>query len=264
MEHSDIVTALIVVALIGPGITIAGITGFGGMVITLAAGSLLFTLDEISAAALLANLLVSAYVLGSDLHHVNRPVIFRLIVPFMVPGVIAGVFLREMLIPLPAMLGVFLILIVPYRFYRERKDLASGKEAEPDNRSMHERGHHAARSIAGRLWTASAGFVQGWMNTGGPLLVYGLARAGLSPRSFRATLMAIWTVINTGIMIGHVFSGEFGRPQLYQMAFVIPTLPIFYGIGNALHHRIPTRQFNSVIYGLLTIMGVSLVIRSVS
>ena len=59
MEHSDIVTALIVVALIGPGITIAGITGFGGMVITLAAGSLLFTLDEISAAALLANLLVS-------------------------------------------------------------------------------------------------------------------------------------------------------------------------------------------------------------
>ncbi len=264
MTQEQIVTALIIVALIGPGITIAGITGFGGMVITLAAGSLLFTLDQISAAALLANLIVSAYVLGSDLHHVNRPVLFRLIVPFMVPGVLAGIFLREMLIPLPAMLGIFLLLIVPYRFYRERRDLSSGAEKEPDNRSMHERGHHAARSLAGRLWTASAGFVQGWMNTGGPLLVYGLARAGLSPRSFRATLMAIWTVINTGVMISHVISGEFGKQQLYQTAFVIPTLPIFYGIGNYLHHRIPTKQFNSVIYGLLTLMGLFLVIRSVT
>lgn len=263
MGH-DLVTALMVVALIGPGITIAGITGFGGMVITLAAGSLFFALDEITAAALMANLLVSAYVLGTDLHHVNRPVIFRLIVPFMIPGVLAGIFLREMLIPLPAMLGLFLILIVPYRFYRERKDLSTGVSRPPDERSMHERGHHAARSVAGRLWTASAGFVQGWMNTGGPLLVYGLARAGLSPRSFRATLMAIWTVINTGIMIGHVFSGEFAGPQLYQMAFVVPTLPLFYGIGNALHHRIPTREFNSVIYGLLTVMGVFLVVRSLT
>ncbi|MCB1139074.1 MAG: sulfite exporter TauE/SafE family protein [Leptospiraceae bacterium] len=264
MAHEALITALIVVALIGPGITLAGITGFGGMVITLAAGSLFFALDQITAAALMANLLVSAYVLGSDLHHVNRPVIFRLIVPFMIPGVIAGIFLRELLVPLPAMLGIFLILIVPYRFYRERKDVASGKSAEPDHRSMHERGHHAARSLAGRLWTGSAGFVQGWMNTGGPLLVYGLARAGLSPRSFRATLMAIWTVINTGIMIGHVFSGEFDWPQLKQMAFVIPTLPLFYGIGNSLHHRIPTRQFNSVIYGMLTVMGVFLVVRSMS
>ena len=102
------------------------------------------------------------------------------------------------------------------------------------------------------------------MNTGGPLLVYGLARAGLSPRSFRATLMAIWTVINTGVMISHVISGEFGKEQLYQTAFVIPTLPIFYGIGNYLHHRIPTKQFNSVIYGLLTLMGLFLVIRSVT
>ena len=145
MGQEQIIAALIVVALIGPGITIAGITGFGGMVITLAAGSLLYSLDEISAAALLANLVVSAYVLGSDLHHVNRPVIFRLIVPFMVPGVLAGIFLREMLIPLPAMLGIFLLLIVPYRFYRERMDLSSGIEKEADNRSMHERGHHAAR-----------------------------------------------------------------------------------------------------------------------
>ena len=261
--HFDFRDALIIAALVGPGITAGAIAGFGGMVLTLAAGSLLYPLDQITAIALLANLLISAYVLGSDLKHVDRNVLLKLILPFMVPGAIAGALFRDYLIPLPAVLGAFLLVLIPYRYYRERR-MQRGN-AESDAESLQAPGQNPSRSIQtapARLWTLGAGLVQGWMNTGGPLLVYGLSQAGLSPRSFRATLMALWTFMNTGLMIGHVITGEFAWPQMKQMGLILPTLPFFFWLGNSLHHRIPAHKFNTVIYGILTALGALLIFRS--
>ncbi|PRZ41463.1 hypothetical protein CLV47_10910 [Antricoccus suffuscus] len=108
----------------------------------------------------------------------------------------------------------------------------------------------------------SSGVLLASTGMNGPPLVAAFQAMGLSPRSFRATLQAAFTVQIIIVVIGFVLTDQFTGQSVTVAATAIPALVIGWFLGDKLFHRLTGPHFRRLVLGTLVVSGVLTLIRA--
>jgi uncharacterized membrane protein YfcA len=108
-----------------------------------------------------------------------------------------------------------------------------------------------------------SGILGGSLNTNGPpVVIYGTLRRW-PPESFRATLQGYFFPTGLVILMGHGAAGLWTAPVLQMFLLIVPVILLAVYIGGRLNVLIPAAKFDTIIYGLLFIVGLLLGLQTV-
>jgi uncharacterized membrane protein YfcA len=105
------------------------------------------------------------------------------------------------------------------------------------------------------------GIAHGAFATGGPPVVYVCGRTLPDKASFRATMSALWLVLNAALVVAYAVSGRLTCTTLAGSAKLAPGLLVGILAGNVLHARIPERAFRGLLFGFLLVVAAILALR---
>lgn len=207
------------------------ITGFGSMVVCVTLGAHLMPIPLVLALVLPLALAQNLYIVCRHHRAVDRRFLLRVVLPWMLPGAIAG-WLLSRHVDATALRPAYAVLIIALSLHLLW--LVS------TNRT--------ARSVG---WLMSplvffAGVVHGIYATGGPLLVYGVGTALGEKAAVRATLTAVWLALNTFLVGSMVATGVVTGATLGPSALIFVALVGGIVVGEWLHHRVNERGFRAV------------------
>jgi uncharacterized membrane protein YfcA len=118
---------------------------------------------------------------------------------------------------------------------------------------------------AGRvLGLLGAGVVHGVFATGGPLAVFVSARELSDKHAFRATLSALWVVMNALVVPRLVQAGAVTGSTLVTSAWLLVPLAAGTVVGERLHAALAEKTFRVAVAALLVVAGLVLVVGSLS
>ena len=223
--------------------------GFGATVVTVTLGAFLFPLNVVLATFLPANLLLSSYMTLRYRHVIDREVLFRRILPLMGLGLAAGLALArlEKASGLKLVFAAFVVLLAARELLSR-----SGTEAPSSPSSP-------ARTAATLI---TAGVVHGIFACGGPLVVYYAGRTLRDKARFRATLSALWLVLNAIVFSSLVQRGTVGGKTLAVSALLAAPLVLGIAVGEQLHARVSEARFRRGVFVLLLVAGLVLLVRT--
>jgi uncharacterized membrane protein YfcA len=231
------------------GFTTQTVAGFGAMVIALTLG-----LQVGERAELLVLLVPVSVIQGTAIvarHHkdVDWRLLLRAILPIMGLGAIGGVAIAEQIDGplLKRAFGVMVMVFASRELWRLRpsaKDAAAAPLAKP---------------LAGGF-ILGAGVTQGIYACGGPLLVYVVGRLGLAKAAFRASMTAVFLILNIGLTAWFVIDGQFTTSHLPRLGATVPVLVVCLVLGEWIHNRIDERRFKIGVYTLLFLAGSTLLL----
>jgi uncharacterized membrane protein YfcA len=224
--------------------------GFGATLVTVTLASHFLAIDEVLARFLPLNLLLSLALVVREARHVDRAVLLRRVVAVMLPGMGLGLLLSGLrdAVALKACFGGF-VLALSVRELRllRTPTAAAGAPLSP---------------LAATSALLGAGVVHGVFASGGPLLVYVVSRELPDKARFRATLSAVWLLLNSILLARHAAAGTVNTATLQQSATLLVPLLLGSLAGNAVHDRISPAHFRAGVFGLLAFAGASLLVRS--
>lgn len=190
----------------------------------------------------------SVYIVIKDYRSVNKKEFLK-IIAVMAVGITAGFFLKNLIgtegTLLYRILGVIVILfaiINAYRFYTKKEDSKLPKSVS-----------------LGIL--AASGIVHGMFVCGGPLLVTYLGGIIKDKTEFRATVSAVWIVLNSLIMITDITEGYFDLHLIYMLLISLAVLAAAMAVGNLIYKKMSKSVFLQLTYLLMLISGVSLLLK---
>ena len=108
----------------------------------------------------------------------------------------------------------------------------------------------------------AAGLVHGLFACGGPLVVYVLGRDLRDTGHFRATLSALWLVLNVFLVGSYAVAGTLDRVSLGRSAALLVPLVIGVALGERVHRRLDPVRFRRAVFALLLLAGLSLLVRT--
>jgi uncharacterized protein len=122
------------------------------------------------------------------------------------------------------------------------------------------------RLSGGWLAVVGVGMLTGVLSTStatsGPPLVAALHAMGLEPRSFRATLAAVFTGTGSASVAGFALADQL-TPVALRIGLVgVPAVVLGWWGGNVLFHRIDARRFRQVAFGALMAAGTVILTRA--
>lgn len=235
---------LFYIIILGTNI-IQGITGFAGTVLAMPFGIKLVGYGVAKPVLNVLGIISGIYVFIGNRRSVNWKELVKIVV-IMTVGILAGVFIKSLLVEeeqiLYMLLGIIVIgLAVKGLFNMDRE----------------EKGESEFRIILLPL----AGIVHGIFVSGGPLLISYLTTRIRDKISFRATISTVWIFLNTLILLDDVRSG-YWTPELMKVQLIsIPFLLAGMFIGGVLVKRMSQRKFMKLTYILLIISGISLLVK---
>ncbi len=107
-----------------------------------------------------------------------------------------------------------------------------------------------------------AGLIHGMFVSGGAFLVIYATQRLRDKQEFRITLSLIWTVLNAVYMAIGLHAGSFTPEVISMVLMCIPLAFVATFLGNCIGKRISHTLFKKLVFGLLSIMGVALLISS--
>lgn len=229
---------------------IQGITGFAGTVLAMPVSVMLVGFETAKPILNVLGILAGVYVVATSYKSIDKKE-FKKTVCVMLVGIVAGVFLKSLFTGNPSLLykilGTVVILVGLSGVFK--LFIKKGGEEKPQN------------SLISYSLLISSGIVHGMFVCGGPLLVSYLTGRLKDKQSFRATISAVWVVLNTIIMLDDIKSGYFNSELLLLLGF--SCIFLFWGmvIGNILYKKMSRELFMKITYVLLVISGVSLFIK---
>lgn len=228
--------------------TIEAITGFGSLVIALSLGALLLPLPELLPVLVPLNILMSGFLAWRNRQHIDRALLFKVILPLMLGGTLIGFALHNWLAA--DLLKMLLGLLIIWFAARELCRIQSGITVSPHPNWL------------SRLLTLSAGITHGLFASGGPLLVYAMAGTTLDKSRLRATMLCVWFSLNTSLSVLLLIEGQL-LPALPRLLLFIPLLLVGVLAGDYLHQRINEQRFRQMVYALLAATGLLLVFQTI-
>ena len=222
--------------------TIQAITGFAGNIIAMPAGMATVGMTESVA------MLNATGVVGCGLIAVTqrRHILWRelgVMLVVMVPFMFLGIWLDTVL-PLTILSKIYgaVVLVVGIRGLVLKKQRFMRKPALV-------------------LLLVLAGLVQGMFVSGGAILaIYALQRIP-NKEQFRATLSAIWTILNFTYACQQAALGHFDGDCITMVAIAIPLLLVATWLGMKLQKRISQATFTKLTYVLLSVIGLVLLLK---
>jgi uncharacterized membrane protein YfcA len=241
----EVVVPLAVVCTLA--FTIETALGFGATLITVALGSFFLDLSEILPALVPLNLVLSGYLVVRYARHVDRAFLFTRLLPFMALGLPVGIYVFSSIDAsmLKRAFGVFLVGVSALELYRMRvespvKHLDTWSE---------------------RALLVAGGAIHGAFATGGPMAVYVASRVIQDKNAYRATLSALWTVLNVAMLASYGWQGQLDGATAGLALGLAPSIGVGMVVGEVLHARVPAKTFRGVVFGMLCLAGLVLVVR---
>lgn len=231
------------------GFTTQTVAGFGAMLIALTLSMQLFPVDILLPLLVPVSVIQSTAIVVRHRDDVDWRLIFVTILPVMAVGVAGGLAVAERVEGPVAKyaFGVLVCVFASRELWRLRP-AASDSTGAP------------LPSLLGGLGIFGAGLTHGVYACGGPLLVYVVGRLGLKKGIFRATLTAVFLILNIGMTTFYVVRGRLGTEELPKIAATLPVLVACLFIGEFVHDRIDEHRFKVVVFSLLLLAGVTLLI----
>ncbi|WP_462157449.1 TSUP family transporter [Pseudoalteromonas sp. GB56] len=236
--------SLVVVALaIVFAFSIEAMTGFGSIVLALSIGALVMDIPTLMTWLVPLNLLLTVPLTWRHRKHIEVSFLVRQVLPLMVVGTLGGLFLTPYLPPIWGKLG-FAALICWFAL-----------------RSLLSLNAPAMGNAQRRTVILGAGVTHGLFASGGPLLVYSLAKSQLEKAQFRATLLAVWLTLNLSLTLWFLFTDKL-TAQANTLIILAPCAIFGAWLGNVLHNKINANQFTKLVFGVLLLVGVMLLAAS--
>lgn len=226
---------------------IQGITGFAGTLIAMPFLIMLVDMDTAKQVLNITGILASIYIVYKDYKYISWKY-YKNIVLFMMLGLFVGLYSYDK-IPkdiISIAFSVFVIFVAIRGFYILIKS--------PENQKT-------ISDFTCNIILILAGVVHGLIVSGGPLLVVYATEKIKDKKSFRATLSAVWLILNTVILVQNIVLGKVTSMQITYTAIAI--VPLAFGIivGGILHNKLKQRTFMYISYILLLISGISLMLK---
>lgn len=222
-------------------------TGFGSIVIAVGLGAMVLPIPEMLPIVVPLNLISSTYFTVRYRKHIHWPTLYKLILPWMILGTLAGHFLKPVLgnALLKSCFGVLVLWFAARELWKMSRQAASSTQERP------------YPATAGLI--SAAGVTHGLFASGGPLLVYALASQSLEKTAMRSTLILVWLTLNGLLTIVYALDGTLG-PALPTLGYYVPVVLAAMVVGEFLHHHINEQQFRRAIYIILAVAGIFLII----
>ena len=253
----ELILALVVFVAFGVG----AMTGFGSIVLALSVGALFFDLASLVIILVPLTLVMNIPLAWLNRKHINWPILLRIILPAMVLGTAVGYFVPQ-LVPerwlKVGFAGFILILSLQSLVTINGVPAYLQRLLQRSPQSTQRPITDKVRSVLIGL----AGVIHGMYATGGPLLVYALARSALNKSAFRASLVMVWLTLNSSLTVAFLVDGrldQFG----YELMVLAPFVALGATVGNWLHHRVDEAKFLQVVYGLLIVVSIILLVQSI-
>ena len=113
--------------------------------------------------------------------------------------------------------------------------------------------------LAGVLGGATAGFTSFVAHSGGPPVNMYLLRRPLNRTDFVGTTVFFFAVVNYVKLVPYAWLGQFDSANLLTSLALAPLAPIGILAGVYLHKRVSDRVFFSIVYILLSLVGLKLI-----
>ncbi len=227
------------------------ITGFGSMLLAVTLGAQLMPIDRVLTLALPLSLLQTTYVVIWHWRSIEWRLLLARILPAMGLGMLVGFWVAAQApdAGLKRALGVLVFALASRELWRLVP--RPGGAGQP-------------RKLPGAvvlvvMWMA--GIVHGVFATGGPLLVYVTSRLGLDKHAFRATLTAVWLVLNSVLIARFAAEGRFTREIGQSVLWLAPAILMGIFLGEKLHKRVNEQRFRVAVYALLLAASLVLLVR---
>lgn len=226
--------------------TVEAALGFGSIVIALALGALVLPMSALLPVLVPLSVAMNLLMTLRLRAQIDLALLLRRIVPWMLAGMLAGYLLRPWLgdAALVPLFGALVLAFALREGWRMRR--AGMPSPHPPWRA------HAL--------TAAAGLTHGLYASGGPLLVAALAGTTLDKARLRATLIAVWLVLNAGLTLLYALDGTLA-PALPRAAAYLPLMLVGMVAGETLHRRLDERRFRALVLALLAVTGAALIWR---
>lgn len=245
---------LIVGCLVFFSYTAQAMTGFGSIVIALTIGSLLFPIRALIPVLVALNMPLCIWILYKQYKEIDQKFLWLSILPLMTVGLIIGVIVDQQLEG-PTLRRIFGSIILFFAI-RELYLLLFNRKSPKQEQ---ERLSFFSRAI-NWFWILVAGLVHGIYASGGPPLVYALSRSQLSRSGFRATLTAVWLILNGALLVLYLYDGRFGGEETKQFFALLIAIPLALKAGEWLHTRVSERSFRLTLQGLLALSAAALLV----
>jgi uncharacterized membrane protein YfcA len=221
--------------------TIETALGFGATLITVALGSFFLPIEQILPALVPLNLVLSGYLVTRYARHVDRAFLGTRLAPLMALGLPIGLYVFSSLDAsmLKRLFGAFLVGVSGLELWRMRA-ASPVKHLDPWSE---------------RLLLLAGGAIHGAFATGGPMAVYVTSRVIEDKNAYRATLSALWTVLNVLLLASYALGGELDGQTAGLACGLVPSIAIGMAVGEALHARVPAKTFRGVVFGMLVLAG---------
>lgn len=229
---------------------IQGITGFAGTVLAMPVSVLLVGFETAKPVLNVLGILAGLYVVVTSYKHIDKKEFLK-ITAVMLVGIVAGIFLRGMFTGNPSLLykllGTIVVLVGVIGIIKSF--LKKGDTDKPQN------------PVLSYSLLIGSGIVHGMFVCGGPLLVSYLTGRLREKESFRATISAVWVVLNTVIMFDDIREGLFSKELLIILAISSAVMFLAMFIGSVLYKKMSRELFMKITFVLLIISGASLFIK---
>ncbi len=230
---------------------IQGITGFAGTILAMPAS--LKLVGAGTAVPVLNGLGIAGgiYVFVGNYKSVRWKELGK-VLAVMIPFMLVGVFLRNLLMGQERILYLILGIIVLLLAIKGMIELFVVKDGA-EQRSLHPVIRWGALVLAG--------IVHGMFVCGGPLLIIYMADRLKQKAEFRATLSTIWIILDTILLVTQLIAGDWSLKLLKVQLIALPVLFLAMWVGSILYKRMSQRVFMIITYILLLISGVLLFLK---
>lgn len=223
--------------------------GFGSMVVAITVGALFARVDELLGLLVPVNLVLSVYLVGRNRAHVDWRFLLRRVAPLMALGVVVGTGLTRVVDASSAKpaFAVFVMLVAGSQLKQTLAPVAAPRPLP-----------EVAR-VSGLL---GAGVIHAIFATGGPLAVFVSSRELADKHAFRATLSALWVVMNALVVPRLVQDGVVTSGTLRTSALLLVPLGLGVLVGDRVHAALDERTFRVAVAALLLVAGAVLLVGS--
>lgn len=227
--------------------TTQALTGFGSIIIAVTLASHLYPIEMLLPILVPLDILVNSYIVARRSTHIDRSILFRRIVPFMLVGLVIGIaiFSYTQAAELQQAFGIFVFLLSLRELYRLYKNTVPTV---------------GLSRVASTSYMIAAGVVQGVYASGGPLLVYAVSGFNLPKSVFRSTLSALWLMANIILVTSYSVTGKMTWESVEYFLILLPVVIGAIITGEKLHGLVNERMFKIVVFLILVIAGLSIVI----
>lgn len=217
-------------------------TGFAGTLLALPPSILLIGIYDAKAVLNIFTLITCSIVAILNYKYINKKELLKILL-FMLTGMGIGILLYEKL-SVDYLLNIYAIFITIIAL----KNLLGKKVIKK------------APIFIYVSILILAGILHGMFLSGGSLLVIYAIMALNNKNEFRATLAAVWGVLDLLLLINQSFLGYVNSSTLILSVYGFIPLILAIKLGNYLHQYIKQKAFYTITYILLLISGVSLLL----